>query len=75
MNAYYYYNLIVPFINKKDRAICTKKDRHLIAHKNKQKMRLNAFIYMHQGSPCWRYCICKYFTEHEIVTLYNNINI
>ena len=75
MNAYYYYNLIVPFINKEDRAICTKRDHYLIACKNKRRLLINAFIYMHQGSPCWRYCICKYFTENEIVTLYNNIKV
>ena len=75
MNAYYYYNLICPFISKKDRIICTKKEIHLLGYKNNKRRTLNAHIYMHQGSPCWRYCICKYFTKNEILTIYKDLNV
>jgi len=75
MNDYYYYTLIIPFITKEDRAICTKRDSYLIGCKNKRKQCVNAFIYIHQGTPCWRYCICRYFTENEIVVIYNDIKL
>jgi hypothetical protein len=70
MNDYYYYTLITPFIPKNKRAIVTKRDLHLIILKSKKHRVLNSYIYIHVGSPCFRYCICKYFTNEEVVSIY-----
>lgn len=70
MNEYIYYTLIVPFIDKKERMILKRRDRHLRIFKNKKKFLTNAWIYMHQGSPCNRYCICHYFNKEEKLAIY-----
>ena len=56
MNDYYYYTLIVPFIPIEERVICSRKDRYLLALKNTKRTLLNAYIYLHRCSPCYRYC-------------------
>lgn len=70
MNEYYYYTLIIPFIPKHERVILTTRDRHLIILKHKKQRLINSYIYIHFGSPCFRYCICKYFTEVEVKEMY-----
>lgn len=70
MNEYYYYTLIIPFIPKHERAILTRRDSHLIILKHKKQRLINSYIYIHVGSPCFRYCICKYFTEREVKEMY-----
>lgn len=70
MNEYIYYTLIVPFIDKKDRVITKRCDRHLLIFKNHPKLLINSSIYVHQGSPCYKYCICKYFNNQELITIY-----
>lgn len=70
MNEYYYYTLIIPFIPKPERVILTTRDRHLIILKHKKQRLINYYIYIHVGSPCFRYCICKYFTEVEVKEMY-----
>ena len=72
MNDYYYYTLIREFIPKKERAICSRTDRHYIILKYNERLLLNAYIYLHMGSPCGRYCICRYFDKDDILELYNN---
>lgn len=73
MNDYYYYNLICPFIPIKERVICSRKDRHLVILKNEKRRILNAYIALHRGSPCYRYCICKYFSKYDILDFYERI--
>tara|TARA_B100000925_G_C21675524_1_gene331735 strand:- start:247 stop:468 length:222 start_codon:yes stop_codon:yes gene_type:complete len=70
MNDYYYYNLICPFIPIKERAVCSRKDRHLLNLKNNKQRILNAYIVLHRGSPCYRYCICRYFAKDDILDFY-----
>ena len=70
MNEYIYYTLIIPFIDKKDRMILKRCDRHLRIFKNKKQNLINAQIYMHLGSPCNRYCICHYFNREEKLEIY-----
>ena len=70
MNEYIYYTLIIPFIDKKDRMILKRRDRHLRIFKNKKQNLINAHIYMHLGSPCNRYCICHYFNKEEKLAIY-----
>jgi hypothetical protein len=75
MNDYYYYTLICPFIKKEDRVICQKSETYLMAYKNKKKQHTLALIYIHQGSPCYRFCICKYFSKDETIKIYSDIKI
>lgn len=72
MNDYYYYTLILPFLKKEERTICTKRDRYLIGLKNKRKKLLLAHVYLHAGSPCGRYCICRYFDNNDVLDLYKD---
>ena len=70
MNDYYYYTLIVPFIPIEERVICSRKDRYLLALKNTKRTLLNAYIYLHRCSPCYRYCICRYFSKQDVLNFY-----
>ena len=72
MNEYYYYTLIIPFIPKIERHILTKRDIHLIILKSRKQRLINSYIYVHVGSPCFRYCICRYFTEREVIDMYED---
>jgi len=71
MNEYYYYTMIREYIPKSQRAINTTNDRHYIALKSKKRRLINASIYLHQGTPCYRYCYCKYFDNKAAVEIYN----
>ncbi len=66
MNGYIFYLLINKWIPLEERIILSKKDAWLmgIYKKNKNKS-LNLDIKIHTGSPCFRYCVCKYFLEDE----------
>ena len=70
MNEYYYYTLITPFIPKRKRVILTKRDIHLVISKHRTQRLINSYIYIHVGRPCFRYCICKYFTESNVKEIY-----
>ena len=75
MNDYYYYTLICPYINIKDRAICSRRDRHLLADKNPKKLFLNALLFLHTGEPCIpRLGICRYFNDEDVISAYNRYN-
>ena len=75
LNDYYYYTLICPYIDIKDRKICSRRDRHLIADQNPAKSLLNAIIFLHTGMPCIpRFCICHYFNNDDIIYAYNRYN-
>lgn len=71
MNEDIYYNLICPYIHMKDRQICSRRDHRLLSLKNKKKVVMNAYAYIHQGSPCYKYCICRYFEPDDIVRIYH----
>ena len=71
MNDYFYYTIICPFIKDTDRVICKRDERRFIALKSKRKRLINAFIYLHQGSPCGRYCICGHFDTPSVLEIYN----
>lgn len=70
MNEYYYYTLIVPFIPKSERQIIKKRDLHLLVLKSHKHRIINSYIYIHVGSPCFRYCICHYFEERDVINMY-----
>jgi len=70
MNEYYYYVILCRYIDRRDRVICTRRDRHLIAHRIPRRPILMASIYLHAGGPCYRYCICRYFDEVDIIDAY-----
>ena len=74
LNDYYYYTLICPYIDIKDRQICSRRDRHLTADKNPKKQLLNAMIFLHIGSPCFPDCICLYFNDEDVIRAYNRSN-
>lgn len=74
MNDHYYYSIICEYIPKKHRVICSTRDRYLITYKRNYKHRLLlASIYLHRGTPCCRYCICRYFNEDDLLNLYISI--
>ena len=70
MNEYYYYVILCRYIDRRDRVICTRRDRHLIAPRIPRRNILMASIYIHMGSPCYRYCICRYFSEEDLIDAY-----
>lgn len=70
MNQDYYYQFIVPFISMKDRKMCSRRDRCFLGAKNKNMMIRNAYVFIHQGSPCYKFCICRYFQPDDIVRIY-----
>ena len=73
MNEYYYYTLIRPFIPLQERAVINIRDRHYVALKSNKRQILRAYIYLHSGSPCGRYCICRYFLEKDVLDMYLSI--
>ena len=70
MNEHYYYDLIAPFLSVKDRKICSRRDRRFLGVKNRNNMIRNAYAFIHQGTPCYRYCICRYFQPDDIIDIY-----
>jgi hypothetical protein len=72
MNDYCYYTLICPFIDITDRTVCTRNERYFVVFKNKKQNILNSYIYLHQGSPCGRYCICRYFLKDDVLEIYED---
>ena len=68
MNEYYYYVILCRYIDRRDRVICTRRDRHLIAHRIPRRSALMASIYVHMGTPCYRYCICRYFSDEDLIS-------
>ena len=71
-NLYYYYDILCEFIDKKDRAICSRRDRHLVPLQNKRWTLLMATLYVHLGTPCDRYCICKFFGKKDFLDAYED---
>ena len=66
MNGYFFYLLINKWISLDERVILTKKDTWLQGVRKKRMNKLlNADLKIHTGSPCFRYCICKYFLEDD----------
>ena len=70
MNDYYYYTILCEYIDIKDRIMCSRRDRHIIAKKREKYKLLLADIYVHLGTPCDRYCICKYFDKQDFIIVY-----
>lgn len=66
MNGYFFYLLINKWIPLEERVILTQKDTWLLGLcKRKKNKLLNADLKIHTGSPCFRYCICKYFFDDD----------
>jgi len=66
MNGYFFYLLINKWISLDERVILTRKDTWLQGVRKKRMNKLlNADLKIHTGSPCFRYCICKYFLEDD----------
>ena len=72
MNDYIYYTVICEYINKKDRVICSRRDRHLLHIKSMRRNLLMADIYVHLGTPCNRHCICKFFCNKDFLDAYED---
>ena len=72
MNDHYYYDILCEFIDKKDRVICSRRDRHLMLIKSKKHTLLMAAVYVHLGTPCDRYCICRFFGEKDFLDAYED---
>ena len=66
MNGYFFYLLINKWIPLEERPILSQKDNWLLGIRKREKNKLlNADLKLHTGSPCFRYCICKYFLEYD----------
>jgi hypothetical protein len=74
MNEYYYYVILCRYIDRRDRVICTRRDRHLITHRIPRRNALMASIYVHMGSPCYRYCICRYFSDDDLIDAHERLS-
>ena len=72
MNDYIYYTIICEYIDKSDRVICSRRDRHLLPIKNKLRNLLMADIYIHMGTPCCRFCICRFFCRNDFLDAYED---
>ncbi len=70
MNYEIYKCCIVPFIGDKTRQILIQKEMWLIGYKrlifNPSYHKLILDIYIHLGSPCYKYCVCKLFHRYLI---------
>jgi len=75
MNDTIYYDVLCEYIQPEDRIICSRRDRHLIAIKSQIRHTLLASIYVHLGSPCNRFCICKFFQLDDFLIAYDRRNI
>ena len=76
LNDYYYYTMLKPYISIKDRVICCKHDLLDIPKKRLLKenyMLLMAQIKLHTGTPCERYCICRYFEKADFIRYYHQV--
>jgi len=71
MNEYIYYVIICRYIDRRDRVICSRRDRHLLALRIPRQIAMNASVYIHLGTPCYRYCICRYFNDENRIEAYN----
>ena len=70
MNEYLFSELIHPWIPDKDLPITLNRRFSEKTGTKKQatfsKMeQLILDIYIHAGSPCYRYCICEFFTKED----------
>ena len=75
MNEHLFFQLINPWIAIKDLPICLNhRSREKVGKKRihciKQRLFLDVDIYVHTGSPCYRYCICKYFSHTDKMYVY-----
>lgn len=71
MNEYYYYVILCRYIDRRDRVICSRRDRHLITHRITRRNALMASIFIHRGTSCNRYCICRYLSEEDLIDAYD----
>ena len=71
MNEYYYYVILCRYIDRRDRVICTRRDRHLITYRIPRRNALMASIFVHMGTPCNRYCICRYLSDEDLIDAYD----
>jgi hypothetical protein len=70
MNEHIFYELIHPWILKKDIPITlnrhSSEKQGIKKQANSTKIEdLYLDIYIHTGSPCYRYCICPFFTKED----------
>jgi len=68
MNDHYYKNLIIPFIPVKDRKIVSKEYIWLLGVYKLENFNISillANLMIHTGSPCYRYCTCKFFSNSD----------
>ena len=73
MNSQYYKKFISPYLELKYVHILSKNDMHILGLKKRHYYRkLYTQIYIHLGSPCFRYCICKKLFDQDWDDLYYN---
>ncbi len=70
MNDYYYHEIITKYIPIQERCILNKQTRYLMGIKKKKKLfNLYVNIIIHNGFPCFRYCVC-HIAEHTDIMRY-----
>ena len=76
MNDYLYKELIKPWIPTKYRQILRKQDTWLTGYRKirvKPYKMLSVDIIIHTGSPCYRYCVCKFFGAPDRLDYFQTI--
>ena len=73
MNEYYYNNFIRPYLKINNIHILNKKQLHILGLKKREKnKKIYTQIVIHLGSPCFRYCVCKFLLKEDWDDLYKN---
>lgn len=71
MNEYYYKYFILPYLQIKDISILNRNQKYLLGLKKREYYKkIYTQISIHLGSPCFRYCVCKFLLEEDWNNLY-----
>lgn len=72
MNDYCYGKFILPYLELKHIHILNRNQKYLLGLKKRSYYKKTyTQIFIHLGSPCFRYCICKHLLGEDWNELYN----
>ena len=79
MNDTIFHLLVFPWIPYKDLPIMVnRKCSEYIGRKKANcsitSLTMLAELYVHTGGPCYRYCICRFFTANDKIVAYRDYN-
>lgn len=78
MNDYIFFTLIYPWIPFKDLPVTVnKRTREFVGRKRRSCSQpffnIQLDICVHSGDPCYRYCICKFFSYKDKLYAFNRL--